>query len=168
MEGYSKEIGVMAGRKSMVSFIVLFILHVSYVCPSNARYFRQSGCLEKPLELREEMASVILSGTVKEIMPDSLHSGMYMGRVEVKRVFKGEKVLESLTNARGVSNSPSKYSMVMVKGFGDLNICVNNARVRDTRIFLLNKVGNGELRLNSSIEPITVINLVRTEAAVEG
>ncbi|KAL3860907.1 hypothetical protein ACJMK2_007003, partial [Sinanodonta woodiana] len=167
MEGYSNAIGVKAGRKSMVSFIMVFILNVFYVCPSSARYFRQPGCIEKPLELREEMASVIISGTVKEIMPDSHHSGMYVGKVEVKRVFKGEKVLGSLTDARGVSDSPSQIRIVMVKGFGDINICVNNARVRDTRIFLLNTIGKGELRLNSSIEPITVINLGRTEAAVE-
>lgn len=107
------------------------------------------------------MANVVISGTIKEVMPDK--NGMYKGEVEVKRIFKGSNLVETLPVMMS-----GTHRMVIVEGFGDPHICESNIKLKDTRIFLLNEGTHGCLRLNSSIVRITVNNLDRTDAAVKG
>ena len=131
---------------------------------------------EKTLEEREEMANVVVTGTVKKIMPpdDSNISGMqrdgggqatYKSEIEIKRVFKGDDMVNELAS---VFIDPVRHhKMVMVEGFGDPHICENQVHLADTKIFLLTKGYNGALKLNSSILPITLTNLDYTEAVVK-
>ena len=130
---------------------------------------------EKSLEEREEMANVVVTGTVKKIMsPDGSETNgmqrdgnhaMYRSEIEIKRVFKGDDVVNELAN---VFIDPVRHhKMVVVEGFGDPHICDNEVHVADTKIFLLTKGYNGVLRLNSSIMPITLSNLDYTEAVVK-
>lgn len=113
------------------------------------------------------MANVVVTGTVKKVMLDDRDSnrGMYKSEIEIKRVLKGENVVNQLAN---FIDPVRQHKMVMVDGFGDPHICENEVHVADTKIFLLNKGYNGELRLNSSILPITVVNLNYAEAVVKG
>ncbi|XP_025080266.1 agrin-like [Pomacea canaliculata] len=112
------------------------------------------------------MANVVVTGTVKKVMLDDRDSnrGMYKSEIEIKRVLKGENVVNQLAN---FIDPVRQHKMVMVDGFGDPHICENEVHVADTKIFLLNKGYNGELRLNSSILPITVVNLNYAEAVVK-
>ncbi len=125
----------------------------------------KSPCVEQSLEYREEMANVVISGTVKEIMPDDNGKKMYKSEIEVKRVFKGENIVNQFAN---YEDPISHHKMVMIEGFGDDEICENQVRRYDTRIFLLNKGTNGDLKLNSSIVRITLTNLEHTDAVVKG
>ncbi|XP_041377630.1 agrin-like isoform X2 [Gigantopelta aegis] len=126
---------------------------------------KQTACREETLELREEHANVVISGTVREIIPDSNGDKMYKSGIEVKRVFKGNSIVDSVTN---FEDPVSRHKMLMVEGFGDSSICDSEVRPHDTRIFLLNKGSNGALKLNSSIVPITLVNLEYTDALVKG
>ncbi|KAJ8320444.1 hypothetical protein KUTeg_002031 [Tegillarca granosa] len=123
-------------------------------------------CSESVLEKREEIASIVISGTVKQLMPDKIHKNMYKGEIEIKRIFKGNGEIHNRTY-NVVKRGPNGRSMVMIEGFGDPHICESVVRKFDTRIFLLNKGENGDLKLNSSIVRLTLTNLERTYAAVE-
>lgn len=119
-------------------------------------------CSEKPLELREEMANIVLSGFVDRVMrqPRTL---TYECEVQVVRVFKGETTLSNEVAPAMTGNK------VKISGFGDPGICDNLAHQGDTRVMLLNRDPiNGHLKLNSSLIRITLGNLDRAEAAVSG
>ncbi|XP_070184954.1 agrin-like [Littorina saxatilis] len=114
------------------------------------------------------MANVVFSGTVKKVMadsPDDNKSSMYKGEIEIKRVFKGNDIVNEVANV--FFDQVRNHKMVMVDGFGDPHICESKIHSGDTKIFMLNKGYNGELRLNSSIMPITLTNLEYTEAVVK-
>lgn len=127
------------------------------------------GCVEKSLEAREEEANVVISATIKDLMPDTRHPGMFMGDVEIKRVFKGSNILNNYIN-------PSKsrirlrkiHQRLKIEGFQDPTICDSDIRRSDTRILLLNRNGDGNLKLNSSVLRVNMINLDYTEAVVKG
>ena len=141
---------------------------------------------EMNLEEREQMANVVVTGTVKKVMSedgtdfniqrdDSPNGGRkntnnkegatYKSEIEIKRVFKGDEVVDGVAN---VYRDPVRlHKMVTVEGFGDPHICASQVHVADTKIFLLTKGYNGQLRLNSSILPITLTNLDYTEAVVK-
>lgn len=116
-------------------------------------------CNEASLERREEVANVILTGTVEKLYGDP-KTGKYMGEVEVKRVYKGKPDVLNLLEG-------PQHNMVMIDGFGNPSLCYSKVRERDTRIFLLSKEGK-VLYLNSSLVPLTLNNLKHAEAAVEG
>ena len=86
--------------------------------------------------------------------------------MEVKRIIKGGNVINTLP---GINRfNPWQRKMVMVDGIGDPHICKSKARKYDTRIFMLNKNGNGELKLNGSLVRLTLHNLEVADAAVKG
>ena len=67
----------------------------------------------------------IISGTVRSLyMSDS--GNPFAGKVTVKRVFKGDKILEQ--------------RVVMIEGFGNRNICLSSPKLGETKIFFLKKV----------------------------
>jgi len=84
--------------------------------------------------------------------------------VEIKRVIKGSDVLLTGRTLSGVGSRPR----VLVAGIGDRAICNSEARKHDTRIFLVSRSSDGQLRLNSSLVRISLDNIERTEAAVNG
>ncbi|XP_005112864.2 agrin, partial [Aplysia californica] len=89
---------------------------------------------------------------------------MFRGEVEIKRIFKGGQVLDTLaTITPGLLR---QHKMVMVEGFGDPEICDNVVKERDTKIFMLSPNGNGELKLNSSVVPLTLHNLDYVDSVV--
>ena len=88
---------------------------------------------------------------------------MYKGEVEIKRVFKGDNVISAMP-----AQFIHRHKMVMVDGFGDPHICESKVLMHDTRIFLLSKAANGDLKLNSSVVRVTLNNLNRADAAVAG
>ena len=150
--------------KKLYYFYILLLLDVSfnvYGAPSRKR------CMDyhKALELREEEANAIFTGTVKELYPDWDHPDMYKGEIEIKRVFKGNNVIKSLP---GITGNFMYKKKVMVDGLGDPHICDSNVRKYDTRIFMVRKNGNGELRLNSSLVRLTLNTIDQTDAAVKG
>ncbi|XP_076451600.1 agrin-like isoform X2 [Babylonia areolata] len=120
---------------------------------------------EKSLEAREEMANVVLTGTVKKLEVMGSNAGLYKGEIEIKRVFKGNDVVNQVANI--VIDPVRNHKMVMVEGFGDPHICHSQVHVSDTKIFLLNKGYNGELKLNSSILNVILVNLDHMEAVVK-
>jgi len=89
-----------------------------------------------------------------------------VANVEIKRVIKGSEVL--LGGRHGTFTGLSPRPRVLVAGIGDREICNSEARKYDTRIFLVSRSSNGQLRLNSSLVRISLSNIERTEAAVNG
>lgn len=124
---------------------------------------RRNGktCQEYPVEKREEIANVVISGYIHRIMrkPRTI---MYDCDIEVVRIFKGSEDLYSNVVP------PMDGNTIQIGGFGDPAICDNAVTPGETRIFMMNKNGNGHLMLNSSVIRITLNNLVQAEAAVFG
>ena len=143
----------------LIVLIVLVNLYLSYGIPVSK--YGKCHDLEKNLETREETANAVFTGTVRDIFPDYQHPNMLKAEVEIKRVFKGTNV---------ILNAPHTHhkKRVVVDGLGDPFICHSMVRKHDSRIFLVNKNGNGELRLNSSLVRITLNNLEQAESAVKG
>jgi len=81
-------------------------------------------------------------------------------------VIKGVQVL--LGGRRWTFNGVGPKPRVLVGGIGDQAICNSEARKYDTRIFLVSKSDAGQLRLNSSLVRISLSNIERTEAIVNG
>lgn len=136
-------------------YISLSVLH-STVC-------FQKHCIQKTVESAEEEANVILTGTIRDIFDDG---AMKKADVEVKRIIKGDNI---------VSHMPSKdilwpwrSKVVTVEGLYDPVICHSKARKYDTRIFMLNPGTNGYLKLNASLQRMTLNNVIRADAAVHG
>ena len=131
---------------------------------TSERYVYRHRCVEKALEDREEQANVVLTGTVRQLMNDYEHPYQMKGEIEIKRVMKGNGVVNSVPTM----HIHHHKKMVMVDGFGDPHICDSRVHAHDTRIFLLNRGRNGMLRLNSSLVRLSLNNLQRTGAAVRG
>ena len=86
--------------------------------------------------------------------------------MEIKRIIKGSEAL--LGGRRWTFNGVGPRPRVLVGGIGDRAICNSEARKYDTRIFLVSRANNGQLRLNSSLVRISLNNIELTEAAVNG
>lgn len=121
----------------------------------------KNDCSDPPMETREEMADVVVTGTVKSVSALQRGSKLYSAVVEIKRVMKGEDLL-------GESSVSNAGQEVLVQGFGDPRFCENTVRVFDTRILMLSLDDGGILRLNSSVVRISLRNLDRVEHAVNG
>ncbi|XP_071109970.1 agrin-like isoform X2 [Haliotis cracherodii] len=148
-----------SGKGGLCLTGLILILSLQFTCGRP-----KSPCVEQPLEYREEVANVVISGTVKDIMPDANGKNMYKSEIEVKRVFKGDNIVNAHVN---FEDPVTHHKMLMIEGFGDEGICDSNVRKFDTRIFLLNKGSNGDLKLNSSIVRISLRNLEHTDAVVK-
>ena len=118
-------------------------------------------CSDPPLESREQMADVVVTGTVRSTSPEKGTSKLYSAEVEVKRVMKGEEKLIGLLD----SNVGQR---LIVHGFGDPRFCENKVRVFDTRILMLAIEDGGILTLNSSVVRISLRNLNHVDHAVRG
>ena len=111
----------------------------------------------------------VFTGTVRALYPDYEHPSMMKAQVEVKRVMKGNNIINTLPGVVPSyrSRSPWNRRVVMVDGIGDPDICDSLARRHDTRIFMLDKDTKGELKLKSSLVRLTLNNINRADAAVE-
>ena len=130
-------------------------------------------CVEKSLEAREASADVVFTGTVRDLLPmpagdDPYGDGLMRARVEVKRVMKGASVLGRVATGWTTDRHGARRLVVDVKGIGDPAVCNSEARVNDTRIFLVGKTSTGDLRLNSSLVRMSLDNIEQAEAAVNG
>ena len=150
--------------RAILAGLLLIVLMDSGVS-ARRRYVYRRRCVEKDLESREEEANVVMTGTVRQLMADRKHPYQMKGEVEIKRVMKGNEVVNDIPTMH-IHRGHRK--MLMVEGFGDPHICDSRVLPHDTRIFLLNKGKNGELRLNSSLVRVSLNNLERTGAAVRG
>lgn len=192
-----KNRAVFMARGSHVPRGLCFVFFIALSLSQNIVAFRRNvaeNCNENTLESREELANVILSGTVKKLYPNG-HPGMMKGDIEVKRIFKGFNVINELTNdyKNSLSNArnyrelavdrnknraanaikdgvPKRGSQLMltIDGFGDPKLCDTKVNKFDTRIFLLTKGDNGDLKLNSSVVRVTLRNLEHADAVVKG
>ncbi|XP_078464054.1 agrin-like isoform X1 [Lampetra planeri] len=133
------------------------------------RWFASADCVrgDAALELREEAANVVLTGTVEEILHRDPVLHTYAGMVRVWRFLKGREILSPSALMDGGRK-------VMVGGFGEPSICDNQVSTGDTRIFLLNPSANELwpehqelLQLNSSLIRISLRNLEKVELAVQ-
>jgi len=127
-------------------------------------------CVDKPLELRERQADAIFSGTVRDVDPPVASGSPRRAVVAVKRVIKGDRVVEGATRAHltvsgGHRGGPGR-PLIVVGGIGNPRICASNARKYDTRIFLVRDDGHGNLVLNSSLIRLTIHNIDHAEAVV--
>lgn len=127
-------------------------------------------CKEYPLPERNKMADVIVSGTVQQLMDDEAHSSnghrMLKGKIQIHRIFKGEQVIKKIATVTPGLFRP--LQTVMVEGFGDDHICDNMVKERQNKIFMLVPNGNKDLKLNSSILPLTINALDHVDAVVKG
>ncbi len=129
-------------------------------------------CHDNPVEQREEQAAVIFTGTVRALYQDDNHVGLSRAEVEIKRILKGEKIVANLPEVPWLrartDSTASGRRVVLVSGIGDKRICHSQARLYDSRIFLLNKNAKGELTLNSSLIRLTLSNIDQADAIVRG
>ena len=125
-------------------------------------------CSKKSIERAEEDANVIFTGTIRDLYKDWDHPKMLKANVEVKRVMKGNNVINTIPAVASSNNLPWGRKTVAVDGIGDPHICDSFARKYDTRIFLLVKDEQGALKLNSSLVRLTLNNIIRADAAVQG
>lgn len=125
-------------------------------------------CHERPLEVRERNADVIFTGTIRQLL-DPENDGLRRAKVQIKRVMKGGHILSRLPRIAVDDRTTAQdhRKVVVVEGIGDPAICHSQAKTHDTRIFLVNKASNGQLRLNSSLVRITLDNIEKAEAAVK-
>ena len=110
----------------------------------------------KPLEKRQFDADLVFTGIIERIKRNpslKLSNGWYRANVRVKQVIKGNAKLEG--------------SKVIVEGFGSKKICESDAKVKDSRIFLVTEGNNGRLRLNSSLIRVNLDNLKKAVAAAK-
>jgi len=143
---------------------------------------RHQKCKEKPLDVREENADIIFTGTVKSLEPDTDTLGkdsaipsrgggsLQLAQVEVKRVLKGSNILEEIPVVYTTGNYLlSQRRMVLLGGVGRTDVCVGDARLHDTSIFFarLDKERD-RLVLNASLLRLTLDNIAKTEAAIKG
>lgn len=149
-----------------------FLLCILVISNSSAQSTASKDlkCKDVSLEESIKLASVVVSGTVRKIWNDELHSTnnnpRFKAELEVKRIFRGDKIVNSKSTA-----SPGLWRVhriITVQGFGDPNICDNMVRERDTKIFMLNANDKGELKLNSSLASLTLHNLDYVNAIIHG
>lgn len=139
------------------AFISINVLHLA------SPYHR--SCVKKTVESAEREAHVIITGTIKDVFDDYDHPKMKKADVEVKRIIKGDNIVMHMPDKQPLT-WPWMSKVVTVEGLGDPHICHSRARKYDTRIFMLNPGTNGELKLNSSLQRMTLNNVIRADAAV--
>ena len=127
-----------------------------------------SECVRKSIERAEADASVIFTGTIRDLYNDVAHPNMLKANVEVKRVMKGLNIVNTMSTLDSSSVVVWGRRLVVVDGIADPTICESFARKFDTRIFLLKNASDHELKLNSSLVRLTLNNIIRTDAAVHG
>lgn len=130
---------------------------------------QRQNCKEKSLEENARLASLIFTGTVKDVQPDRKVKGQDTAEVEVKRIIKGTSVVDRLP-AQFVEGKYAslRHRVVTVQGVGRDDICISNVRKHDTWIFFTRFVPPDILLLNSSLLRISLNNIAQTEAAVKG
>jgi hypothetical protein len=138
-----------------LSFII--ILEVYFSSPVSG------ACVESPLAIREELADVVMTGTVRALHPDDLDPTKQVAEVEAKRVMKGRYIVKALP---GKLNR-RRRKVVFIEGIGNPQFCESSVSKYDTRIFLLSTMSNGHLRLNSSVVRLTLRTIERTDAAIK-
>ena len=174
-------------------FLVLLVEVLVVSVKAGRRHCRERSSLEQ----REDLASVVVTGTVRELFKDYEHPGQYRAELEVKRIFKGSNSIPNFAGdfrykrqaARGYYDREDYDSsgahinsldhlarlprpIILVDGIGDPHICESLVRRHDTKIFLLDRpkiveIQSGGLKLNSSILSITMNNLEHAESAVK-
>ncbi|GFO16206.1 agrin-like [Plakobranchus ocellatus] len=176
--GYSHVVSSTYTSISLWMCLLTVVFCLVALCPYPARALmldargrlisQHPRCRDARLKDATKMADVVVSGKVVKLLQDEAHSTidhrMMKGEIEVKRVFKGENMVDQMAEIMPGRLRPHK--MVMVEGFGDPGICHNSVRERDTKIFLLKPNGNGELKLNSSVVTLTLRNLDYVDAVV--
>ncbi|KAG8194887.1 hypothetical protein JTE90_029178 [Oedothorax gibbosus] len=130
---------------------LLICVCLLFAC-SEARRRRYRECPEERLKVRETMADVVVTGTVKRLY--STREDVYSGEVLVKRVVKGGHLRAG--------------ESLLVEGFGNADLCLSKAVVKDSKIFLLSQLDTGRFRLNSSMVQINAPNLDKITATVKG
>ena len=126
-------------------------------------------CIEEPIETREQKATVIITAKVLDLKPDPNNHNLSIAESQIKRVFKGSDIIAAIDDERPNVNSDDSFNKVIsVYGIGEYTICVNSVNKGDTRIFMLNLEYFGNLRISSSIIPISAYTLDKTDAAVKG
>lgn len=174
--GYSRSVFTIAlscvpKRGAVLALVLLLFMDIS-LSGVGSSSVGPSGkmCKDFNLEQATAMASVVVSGTVKKVLYDHENSlnetRLFTGQIEIKRVFKGEKEVDRL--GQDVRGTFRVYKNVVVEGFGDPKICQNLVKERETKIFMLNLSDDGQLKLNSSIIPLTLNFLDYVDAVVHG
>uniref|UniRef100_A0A8C4WPH5 Agrin n=1 Tax=Eptatretus burgeri TaxID=7764 RepID=A0A8C4WPH5_EPTBU len=116
------------------------------------------ACTEPPLLERASRATIVLTGTVREIRPVGRATPAW--QVQVWRIMKGLDVL-------GVDNPFDKASSVLIHSTPSrAQICDAKAHVGDTRIFFLDFDATSSLQLSSSLVRISLRNLQNVEKAI--
>lgn len=129
----------------------------------------KENCKDEPLEIREQKASVIVTAKVLHQERDPYNKSLSVAKIQIKRVFKGIDIIAAIDDERPKSNSEDSFNKVIpIYGIGERSICVSSVNTGDTRIFMLNLEYFGNLRICSSIIPISAYTLDRTDAAVKG
>ncbi|GAB6019274.1 hypothetical protein CHUAL_000874 [Chamberlinius hualienensis] len=166
--------------------IVLLIVLLCNCVTVNARgranngrggHLRDKKCTDQTLAVRERKANVIFTGTVRKLIPHSngtvitsRNNVKYDAVVDVKRLLKGA-VIGRVNGAQrsDVDADTSGIGTVLVENFGNTDkICRGNVRERDTRIFMVVRLPNGVLRLNSSLIRVTLRNLDAVMGVIRG
>ena len=148
-------------------FFAVFAVCLNVIAGQGSREILHE-CLRKPIELAEKDANVVFTGTIRDFHKDNEHPPMLKAEVEVKRVMKGSNVVKSVAAVAPPGSMRWNRKVVLVDGIGDPGICNSFAKQFDTRIFLLIKGENGDLKLNSSLVRLTLNNILRANAAVHG
>lgn len=163
----------MMGGKAL---LLAFVLSIDSVCCGQkefehnfiskyySRRYGNSWCQDSPVEMRARNASVIFSGTVRDLEPNLEDAGTQKATVEIKRILKGSQVIGRLPLTLFPGDG-RRY--VIVEGIGSSRICKSFVRKHDTRIFLVDKGLNGQLTLNSSLERITLENINRIDFVIK-
>lgn len=155
-------------KESLVTHPSSPLLHA----PSSSSRYPSHQCQDDELELREDRAGVVFTGTVERLLYPKARRRIRVNRLGLKqriihrsRTYKG--VIRIKRVMKGLSDVLSNV-VVVVSGFGNPHICHSHVKEKDTRIFLLSQTPNGDFKLNSSLVRVTLKNLLRTEAAIKG
>ncbi|CAG5128379.1 unnamed protein product, partial [Candidula unifasciata] len=148
--------------------VTAFSCSVSLVSCSVSADARYSKCKDVALETAAKMANVVVSGRVQKLINDQIHSTddkrVFKGEVEIKRIFKGDNVVNTI--ARLTPGLLRQYKTITVEGFGEPSICDSRVRERETKIFCLSVNADGELQLNSSVVALSLHNLDYVDAVI--
>lgn len=135
-------------------------------------------CVDPELQRRVRDASAIFTGTVR-YMVDSGRRGGETVIVEIKRVIKGENVVDRFTSSTDQLNHRAghhrrrqlQHRMVVVTGLRDRErVCRSQTNPQDTWIFLTVVVSDPSPRLclNSSLMRLSLSNILQVEDALKG
>lgn len=131
---------VMAMRFSAVILALLIILAAKSIEGRRRRGHTLKCNNLPPIDARVKKATVVFTGKVTNVAEDEVW-------VKVKRVVKGQ-VASDIALVSGLDRFP----------------CMRRIRIHDTAVFLT----DNELKLTSSLVPLTLRNLDKVNAAVKG